>query len=122
MKYIKIYGINVMIITLSILISYLLITFLSYNDLINDKTTNILEIIIIIASMFISGLMTGKKVSKNAWLEGLKTGLIIYIFLLVLNTIFIKDFNIRLFIYLIIIVLPSILGSMIGIFNKNLTN
>ena len=64
---------------------------------------------------FFFGLALGKKTTKKGYLEGLKLGFIIIFILLVLNLIFIRAFNLNVFVYYLIILVGSIFGSMIGI-------
>ena len=118
MKYLKIYGTSILIIIISLFVGMFILTALSYFDLIGDKPMTILKIILTVIAMFISGFITGKNSVSKGWLEGLKTGFIFFLILILTNIIFIKDFNFKLLIYLVILLLPSMLGSMIGILKK----
>ena len=68
--------------------------------------------------MFISGFIVGKKSNKKGWLEGLKVGLLFFLILILSNILFIKDFSFKIIIYIFILILPSMVGSMIGILKK----
>lgn len=118
MKILKSFGISTLVNTLSLIIGLLLLTLLSYYDLISDKLLNIFEILLIIITMFSSGFMIGKKSTKKGWLEGFKNGFIFYVILFILNLLFIRNFNLKLLVYFILLILPSMLGSMIGILKK----
>ena len=103
-----------------ILITFILITTLNYFNIINTNTTNTLKIISIIISIFIGAFLIGKKSLKKGYLEGIKYSLIFIIFILILNLLFIKYFNLNLIIYYLIIIITSIFASTLGInFKKN---
>ncbi len=105
---------------LSFIISYLILTLLSYFNIINNKLLSILEIIISLTIMFIGGFLIGKKTNNKGWLEGLKIGLFFIILLFILNLIFVREFNFKSIIYYLILLISSSFGGMIGI-SKNLT-
>ena len=118
MKNIKNYGISILIMIIVFFFLSLLLTLLSYFDIISDKTLSIFEIICIIFIMLTGGFLTGLKSSKKGWMEGLKTGLIFYIILILINIMLIHNFNFKMLIYYLILLIPSILGGMIGILKK----
>ena len=98
-----------------ILISTFIITLLNYFNIINSKTTNTIELIIIIISIFIGAFLIGKNSPKKGYLEGIKYAIIFILFILILNLLITKNFNFNLIIYYIIILISSIFGSMLGI-------
>lgn len=114
LEYLKIIGIMI----LSFFISYLLLTILSYFNIIGNKFLSILEIITILIIMFIGGLLGGKKTNNKGWLEGLKIGLIFSLLLFIINLLFIKDFSLKSIIYYFILSIASTFGGMIGILKK----
>ena len=118
MKYLKSLGLFIG----SFLTSNIIITILSYFELLNPTLITIIKIFIIISSCLISGIYLGLKSNKNGYLEGLKLGgiiLVIYILLtLILKPI---EFNKFTWLYYLIIIGLEVLGSMIGI-NKKKTN
>lgn len=65
--------------------------------------------------MFIFGLSFGKKASKKGYLEGLKLGGIAALVLFILNIIFYRNFDLQLFLYYLVLIASSTIGSMIGI-------
>lgn len=70
----------------------------------------------------IMGFLTGKKATKNGYLEGLKMSGITILMLLFFDMIFFQSsFTISRLIYYGLIVLLNIIGSMIGI-NKKSSN
>ena len=111
-KYIE-YSKTIGIMLVSFLISYLVITILSYFNIINN--ISILEIIINIIIMFIGGYLSGIKTKNKGWLEGLKIGTIYVTSLFILNLFFIRAFSFKLILYYIILITSSIVGGMIGI-------
>jgi putative membrane protein (TIGR04086 family) len=64
---------------------------------------------------FILGIINGKKASKKGYLEGLKLGSIIILILLIFNLIFIRKFSLNTFVYYLVIIASTTIGSMIGI-------
>ena len=91
-----------------------IITTLYYFGLISYNTSNILKLIILIVSLFISGFINGKKSNKNGWFEGIKLS-IIYLIIIILINLFIGDFSFKNIIFYLIIMITCILSSMIGI-------
>lgn len=118
MKNIKNYGISILIMVIGFILLSFLLTLLSYFDIIGDKTLSIFEIISMILIMLTGGFLIGLKSNKKGWLEGLKIGLIFYVFLSLVNIIFFHSFNFKTIIYYLILLIPSILGGMIGILKK----
>lgn len=120
MKYLKLVSKNIGIMSLIIIVSTFIFTLLNYFNLISGSFMAILEIIIIAISLFIGGFLTGKNSQSKGWLEGLKIGIIFSIILLIINFIFVKNFELKNILYYLIITICSIFGSMIGISKKQL--
>ena len=118
MKYLKIYGLNLIIMLSIFFILSFIMTILSYFDLIGSSITSIIEIVIMIITLFIGGFLTSIKTNNKGWLEGIKIAIIFIIVLLLINIIFIKQFNFKSIFYYLIITIPSILGGMIGNLKK----
>lgn len=118
MNYIKNLMKNILITLSILLLGIFLITLMNYFNLISGKFLSILKILIITISVFIGGFLTGKKSNSKGWLEGLKIGMILIIFLGIINLLFIKEISFKLFIYYFILLICSCLGSMIGISKK----
>lgn len=107
---------------ISILLFTVLISTLSYFNIVGKLSINILEIIAIIISMFIGGLYLGRNSQKKGYLEGIKIGLFMIVFLFCLKTFgFNNSFSISNLIFYTIILISSILGSIIGINKKSLS-
>jgi putative membrane protein (TIGR04086 family) len=112
MKYIKSLG----IFFISFLLLNIIISILSYFELLNINLIKVLKILITIISLTLSGLYLGLKSNKKGYLEGLKLGgIIVIIFILI--TIIPKGitFNIFTWFYYLIIISIEILSSTIGI-------
>lgn len=104
-----------------ILVSTLLVTVLNYFNLIGKSIVSVLEIVIPIISIIVSGFIFGKKSSKKGWIEGLKLSLFIVVILILLNLILKNGIQFKNFIYYFILMFSCVIGSIIGI-NKNIDN
>ena len=119
MKYLKKLGISFLYIIGTILVLTLIITILSYFNLMSDKVVSIFKIIIPIISMLIGGFYIGKRSNKKGFLEGLKLGLIFSFIIVIFNYLaFNYSFKFKYLLFYIILNISSILGSMIGINRK----
>lgn len=110
---------NILKIILIPLLSFLILPFLlSIFNLLGIFVNKIILIIISSLIMFISGFLIGKKSSNKGYLNGGILGLS-FIFILIIVSIFFKiNFNIERFIYYIILLLSTVLGSILGINKK----
>lgn len=114
-KYLK----SFLTILISFIVLIIIVTIFNFFDLVNSTVANYLKITIPIISMLLGGLYIGKHSKENGWLEGLKIGAIFLVFLLLLSYLgFQVGIHIRTWIYSIILLISSILGSMIGINRK----
>ena len=114
MTFIKKYLIHLLTTILSIIITLLLLTTLYYFNIINESTYNILKIVILLISIFFNSLLLGRKAKNKGYLEGIKLSLILIVLFLI-PTVILSNFNIKVLIYYLIMILTSSLGSMIGI-------
>ena len=104
--------------TLSLILALLfLITIIYYFNLITMKTFGILKLLTILISTFITSFFLGTKTNNKGYLEGIKQSLILIVIFLI-PTILTSNFNLKVFIYYLIILITSSLGSMIGINKK----
>ncbi len=115
MNYLKKIGISIGITFLLILLLTLMTTTLSYFEIIKGNTTALFKILIPIISIFIGGIITGKKSTQKGWLEGIKQGLIIILLMFIISLILKNKFEFKNTIYYIILITSTTLGSMIGI-------
>ena len=101
-----------------IIIGIFIITLLKYFNIITSGLANVLKLIIIIVAMFIGSFFLGKKAMKKGYLEGIKYSILFLVFLLIINLTIIKEFNIKMIIYFLIIIISATFGSMLGINKK----
>lgn len=113
MSYIK--GIILNIIELFILL--FLITLLYYFNLINERTYDILKLIILLFTVFINSFILGKNTKKKDYIEGIIYGIILISILLIL-TIILSKVKIKLLVFYPLILITSILGSSINKIKK----
>ena len=114
MTNIKKYTISTTLTLTLILTTLFIITIFYYFNLITMKTFSILKLLVILISTFISTFILGTKAKNKGYLEGIKQGLILIILFLI-PTIITSNFNLKVLIYYLIILITSSLGSMIGI-------
>ena len=106
----------------SILLLSILIGTLSYFNLLSNNVIKVFELIAIIISMFIGGLYLGRLSNKKGFLEGIKIGIVVIVILFLLSYLgFDISFSLNTFIFYLLILISSILGSIIGI-NKKSSN
>lgn len=118
MNYLKKLGITIGIMALILFIATFFITTLNYFNLISGSFLSILEILIMIITLFTGGFLIGKNSKAKGWLEGLKVGAINIFIYFIINIIFIKEISFKVLLYYIILIICSILGGMIGISKK----
>lgn len=114
MKYIN----ELMKILIVSIVSIILLSILSYFNIIGENTHNIIRIIILFVSLFLSGLKLGKNKEKNGYLEGLILSGIIIVLLFLLRLIVIRNFDLSNILYYLLIVMTSTSGSILGINKK----
>lgn len=110
LKYIK----HLLYIIIPIIIGIIILTVFNYLGIFNNGVIRVLEIILILVSVFISSYLLGKRSKSKGYLEGLKLGVLFILILFIINII-ISKFKLSVLIYYFIILITSILGSMIGI-------
>lgn len=115
MNYLKRLGKVILFTLLSIIILGLLLNTLYYFDIISNNIYNIMKMIIVLATLFVNALILGKNTDKYGILEGLKLGAIFILIMIIIKIITNSTFDIRTFIYSIIIILTTSIGSIIGI-------
>ena len=103
-----------------ILVPFLLltifITLFYYFNLFSPAVVKYLKMIVPILSMLIGGIYIGRRSKEKGWLEGLKVGLIFLVFLFLFSYLgFQEEMHLRTWIYYLILLISSMLGSMIGI-------
>ncbi len=112
---------NIGYVVLSILVSIFIITILNYFKILTGNSVKIFELIILFISLFILGLLTGRKANKKGYLEGIKIGSIMVVIILLLNLIVFKNkFTLLNILYYPLLILTSMIGSMVGITKRNI--
>ena len=115
MNLLKKYG-RIILLWSTIIILYLItLTILNYTQIMKLETITKINFISVSIITFILGILTGKTSSKKGYIEGLKAGTLIVLLLFLLNIIFIRKFNLYIFIYYLTLLSSSTFGSMIGI-------
>ena len=118
MKRISKYFKSIIFLISAILILSILLSILNLLGL-KSNYSSLLNIIILIILFFIIGFKEGKNSLKKGFLAGIKIGLINIFTLFIINILFFKNnLSINMFIYYILLLLTSILGSMVGINKK----
>ena len=117
MTNIKKYTISTTLTITLILVLLFFITTIYYFNLISMKTFSILKLLVILISTFIASFLLGTKTKNKGYLEGIKQSLILIVIFLI-PTIITSNFNLKVFIYYLIILITGSLGSMIGINKK----
>lgn len=84
----------------------------SITNLLGFKTNNIFILIAMSIVMFISGYLLSKEFTKKKYIHGLIFGIITSILYLLLSLIFNKELTFNTFIYYVVIIISSMLGSM----------
>lgn len=92
----------------------LILTLFNYFNILNYKVINLFKFIIPFIAVFIGSIKLGKSISKKGYVEGAKYGAIVSL-LFVLSNIIAGEFNFIKIINILIIIVISILGSIIGI-------
>lgn len=122
MNYLKKVGISLLYIIGIILVTTFLITILNYFNIISGMALTISKILICIISLFVGGVVIGRRSSKKGWLEGLKLSLIFLVLLILFNYLGLGNTpQLKNLIYYLIIIVSCIFGSIIGI-NKKMDN
>lgn len=104
-------------IILSLFISSLIISTLSYFNIIGNSK-NIIMFIVFIIGILINSFLLGKKTNKNGYIEGIKLGLTIILTFIVIRLLLRKKITEKL-LYYIIILITSIFGCILGINKKD---
>lgn len=112
MKYLKSF-----LITLAIsLIIMIISSSLCYLDIINNTFNSILIIIGILLASFVGGVYIGTGCQNKGYLEGIKVGGILIIFLILLSYLgFNNSFTIIKALYYLVLFILSVIGSIVGI-------
>ena len=103
------------VVVTALILSFLL-TLAHYFNLLSNMWLNLFKILIPLIALLYGGYHIGKRSKVRGWLEGIKLGLGVSILIVLFNVLGLNNgLNLRLFMYVVIILLVSILGSMLGI-------
>ena len=98
------------------LILTFVLTLLNYFGLLNNLFLNIFKILIPLLSLLFGSYHIGKRSKVKGWLEGIKLGAGISVLVILFNLLGLaRGFDLKLFVYVVIIMAMSILGGMLGI-------
>lgn len=100
-----------------ILILTFITTILSYFNIFSDNVIKIMKFIIPITSVFIAGILMGKRTNKKGIYEGFRLSIIITSIFIFLSLI-LSSFKPQSLIYYLIIITSTIFGSIIGVQKK----
>ena len=107
-KYLKSYGylfgLNIFFIIILSIINYLI-----------PFKAETIKIIIPIISMFVSSILLGKSTKEKAYFEGIKFSSFYILFTIIIKLLLKTNFNYKSIIMIIVLLITSIIGSMIGI-------
>lgn len=118
MNRLKIMGNNFLFSFLFLIISTFILSLFSYFNIINGKAITIIQLFICFIAIFMASFKQGKNSNKYGYLEGIKMGSIYLVLFIILNIIFCRLFQLKNYIYYLIIIILSAFGGMIGISRK----
>jgi putative membrane protein, TIGR04086 family/integral membrane protein, TIGR04097 family len=112
-------GKNLLTSFIILIIGIIIITLLSYFNIINDKILVVFKVIVSFLAITVGSFKQGNQSNKRGFLEGLKIGTIFSIIYVLLNYLFFKHFAIKNLLYYFLILFISIASGMFGISKKN---
>lgn len=118
MSYLKRLGKILLSTFISIVALGFLLNVLYYFDIIEGNIYNIMKMIIVLICLFVNAFLLGKESLKYGMVEGLKLGTFFLSIMIILKLIINSTFDIRTFIYSLIILLTTSVGAIIGINRK----
>ncbi len=103
------------------LICTLFLTILNYTGILIGNTLNIFSTIFLFISIFIGGILTGRKANRKGYIEGIKFGTIIMVMILLINLLIFKNkIHLISILYYLLIIFISMVGSIVGIAKKKI--
>lgn len=111
----KVYLKDILYVFLTIIIGIFIFTFFNYFDIFSDKITNILKMILVVITFIFSGFYLSKRSKGRGFLEGIKIGSILSIFLLLVTLLGLNSsFEWRNLIYYLILIISAMTGGIIA--------
>ncbi len=101
---------RILFIIIESIIITLFLSLLSYFNIISENIYNYLEFVFIFIILYFNGKSVSRGI-KLGFIEGLKIGLIFMFIFIIFNVVFGNSFNLRQFIYYLLILLTPLLGS-----------
>ena len=95
MNYLKQLGKSILLFFIILICGTFIITILNYFNLMSDKTSKIVILIVTIISIIISSFKLGKNSSNKGLIEGLKFGLIITLSFIIIGLLLKYNYQIR---------------------------
>lgn len=103
------------------LICTLFLTILNYTGILTGNILNIFSTILLFISIFIGGILTGRKANRKGYIEGIKFGSIIMVMILLINLLIFKNkIHLISILYYLLIIFISMVGSIVGIAKKKI--
>ncbi len=119
MKYLKSLAWSI----IPVFIFSILLSGMYYFDWISPKIYSFLEFLTPALSLFVGGLYLGKHSTEKGWLEGMKLGGGMILFLFIFSYLaFQTGFSLKSFVYYLILFIITTFGSMLGIRNVDTEN
>lgn len=119
----KIYLKDIMYVFLTIILGLFLLTFFNYFNIISDKVMSVLKMILTIGTFVFGGFYLSRKSNKRGFLEGIKIGSIITVFILLVTLLGLNSsFEWRNLIYYLILIISSMTGGIIAKQGKSSIN
>lgn len=118
MTYLKKIGKSFILALLGFFLLTLLTTTLYHFSIISNNVYNILKLVSILFVFFLSSYSLGKHSEKQGWLEGLKLGGILIFTFFLITSLLGEEFQLKILLYDILLLLVSLVGGMVGINRK----
>ena len=118
MKYKK-YGEVFLLVLVLLAFFSMLVTLFGYFNILSEKVTQLFILFSTMLTLFLGGIYLGKKCEKKGWFEGIKIGILMVVFFFLISYLGLdQGINLKSFLYYIILIASSMLGSMLGINRK----
>ncbi len=118
MSYLKRLGKFILISGICIIVLGIILNTLYFFDIISSNIYNIMKLIIVLGTLFVNALLFGKNSKENGFILGLKLGAIYLVFMIIVKLVVSSSFDKRTFLYSLIILLVTSIGSFSGIRKK----
>lgn len=103
---------------LVIVIGSIIITLLYYFNITSSSIYNIFKLALPILSLFFTTKSFAKNAREKGYLEGAKIGVLTVIIFIIITSLTKQDFNLKMTIYFLLLLITSSFGGMVGINQK----